>query len=61
MIDIKLKAYKIISNAVEIGISAGLNRAKKHTDEPTEDHIIESVHSYVMLELDEIIDFGSND
>ena len=57
----KLKAWPIVSDAVERGIEAGHRRAYKHTDEPQYSHISEEIFNEVMAELAEIIDFDEDD
>ena len=54
---IRMRAYPIISDAVEIAVGCGWNRAHKHTDEP-EDHAIRTaIAEAVMSSLCEILDF----
>lgn len=55
---VKINAYGIISDALLNAITAGVYRAYKHNDKPTEDHIADQVHNYVMNELSELLDFG---
>ena len=57
-VDLKLKAYSIVSDAVDGAISYGLNRAHKHMDTPTSVDIHEAVLTAVMGSLCDIIDFG---
>lgn len=56
--DLKLKAYIIISKAIEDGIAMGFSRAHKHTNTPNSTDIHEAVLAAVMSELCDIIDFG---
>lgn len=53
----KLKAYTIITEALERDIEAGVRSAFKHTDEPTQEHIADMVYTRVVLGLSEIIDW----
>lgn len=53
----KFKAYSIIESAVSEGIARGYRRAHKHTDAPGEEHILESIRSAVMGELEEVLDY----
>lgn len=55
---VKLRAYAIISQAVSSGIAYGYRRAHKHTDKPSEDHVLEQIENAVLGELCELIDFG---
>ena len=57
MTKIKLKTYTIIERAVEEGSAYGLNRAHKHTDEPSRDHMATEIERAVMESLNEVIDF----
>jgi hypothetical protein len=54
---IRLRAYDIISDAVERGVNCGMTRAYKHTNDPSSDHIAEQVEQAVMGELCEVLDF----
>lgn len=54
---IKIKAYTIISQAVENGILYGWNRAHKHTDTPGEEHIKEQIYNAIMNDLCDVVDF----
>lgn len=60
-LNIKFKSYQLIQRAVEEGIICGYKKAHKHTDDPGEDAINETILNYVMNELSEIIDFDEND
>jgi len=53
----KLKAYNIITDAIERGLIAGVNQAFKHVDNPSAEHIIGVAHNAILLELDSIIDW----
>ncbi len=57
----KLRAWPIVSDAVERGVSYGYRRAYKHTDEPEESYVLECMEQAVMSELAEIIDFSTED
>ena len=57
-VDLKLKAYSIVSDAVDSGISYGFNRAHKHMETPNSVDIHEAVLTAVMGSLCDIIDFG---
>ena len=56
--DLRLKAYGIVSDAVDTGILVGMNRAHKHMDTPNSTDIYVAVLTAVMNELCDIIDFG---
>ena len=57
----KLKAWPIVSDAVERGVAYGYRRAYKYTQSPTEDDIREAIEQGVMSELAEIINFDEED
>lgn len=56
--DLKLKVYGIVSDAVDVGIGVGFNRAHKHMDIPRSVDIHDAVLTAVMAQLCDIIDFG---
>jgi hypothetical protein len=43
--------YAIITECVDIGTRRGVQRAFKHTDDPSLDQIEQAVHDAVMLEI----------
>lgn len=51
----EIKAYDIVSRAVEEGVRVGYIRAYKYTDSPSEETIRDQLYDGVMLALDEII------
>jgi len=59
MKNLKLKTYEIIERAVEEGITYGINRAYKHEENPSQDHIAIEIENAVMFSLTEIIDFDN--
>lgn len=61
MTKLKLNTYAIIKEAVTSGIEWGLNRAHKHTDTPTRDHIIHEIETHIMHELSEVINFDTDE
>jgi len=54
---IKVKTYTIIEEAVERGIRYGYKRAYKHTDNPTEEQMIQEILLAAMSCLDEVVEF----
>jgi hypothetical protein len=53
----KPKTYSLMEKCVEDGVARGYRRAFKHTGDPDEADIRESVVDCVMLELSEYFDF----
>jgi len=47
----KANDYVIIDECVDIGTRRGVQRAFKHTEDPTLDQIEQAVHDAVMLEI----------
>lgn len=54
---ITLRAYDIVSDAVERGVQRGMTRAYKHTNDPSSDYIADQVEQAVLGELCEVLDF----
>ena len=57
----KLRAYNIVSDAIERGIERGYRRAHKHVDNPREEEVKEAVFIAVMGELCDIIDWDGGE
>lgn len=60
---IRPKTYTILIEAVENGVRYGVNRAFKHSEDPTKDHIMQEVETAVINEIFEwfeIVDDGGN-
>jgi hypothetical protein len=57
MVQLFLKTYRIIEDAVESGVAYGIRRAYKHTDNPSETALQENIEHAVMNALSEVIDF----
>lgn len=55
--ELRLDAYKIISDTIETAIRYGYNRAHKHVENPSVDLILEQIHNAIMNDLCEIIKF----
>jgi hypothetical protein len=53
----KPKIYPLVECCVEDGVSYGYRRAFKHTDNPPEEVVLDSIVSGVMLELSAWFDF----
>ena len=56
---LRINPYRMLEEAVEVGVRRGYYRAYKHNDKPTEEEIIEAIKSAVMGDLCEVIDFDS--
>lgn len=54
---VKLRAYEIISRAVEEGVGYGIARAFKYSDAPDRDSLAEQVELAVMNALCDVLEF----
>lgn len=50
--------YRLISEAVERGVSYGYRRAHKHTNTPSEEMIFEQIQNAILFEITEVFQFG---
>lgn len=53
----RVRAYDVLSRAVEDGVAYGWHRAHKHTDAPGEDAIKEQILQSVLSEICEVFAF----
>ena len=53
----KVNMRLLLERCIEDGVARGYRRAHKHTDEPTEAHILSQIHDAIWLEIDEYFDF----
>jgi hypothetical protein len=53
----KPKYHAILDRAIEDGVKRGYHRAFKHTDSPTEEHILFTIEECVMSEIYEYFTF----
>lgn len=53
----RVRAYEVLSRAVEEGTASGWRRAHKHTDTPGEDAIKDQIVQAVLSEVCEYFDF----
>jgi hypothetical protein len=53
---VTLKTYSIIADTVAQGVAIGVNRAYKHTDDPSRESLMESVEREVLNALCDVID-----
>jgi hypothetical protein len=58
---IRINVYKVISRAVEEGVTYGYHRSFKHTDNPSEAHVVEQIERAVMNELCDVLQFGNDE
>jgi hypothetical protein len=54
----KVNTYKLLNQCIEDGINGGYAKAHKHTDTPSEGHLKDMIHNYIMVEIDEVFDFN---
>lgn len=52
-----MRVYPVVSDAVELALELGWNRAHKYADDPEPAHIREEQHNAVMLQLCSVLDF----
>lgn len=57
--EIKVNAYAVMQECVESGIRYGWRRAHKHTDNPTEEQVQDSIEAEVMNAILEKFHFHS--
>jgi hypothetical protein len=57
----KVFVFKLLSRCIEEGIQRGINRAHKHTDNPSESSLIIEIQNAIELELFEWFDFSDSD
>jgi hypothetical protein len=55
---LRLNAYEVVARAVEEGVRYGLNRSRKHQDDPSWEAIEEHVTREVMNALSEVVRWG---
>lgn len=53
----RVKIRPILEECIENGIWAGMHRAHKHTDEPSQADVIDQIEYYIWLMIDERFDF----
>lgn len=57
---VKVRVYSYVDEKMEDAITYGIMRAHKHTDKPSEEHIVSEIHLAVMNSLCDIFDFGED-
>jgi hypothetical protein len=58
MNELKVNVYSVLEECIEIGIDGGMNRAFKHTDDPSHEYIKEQILHYIMLQVSEKFKFN---
>ena len=53
----KPKEQAVIEMCIENGLSRGIRRAYKHTDEPSEEHMLDAMEKAIMEEIHEWFEF----
>jgi len=53
----KPRTRKILEDCVHQGICIGHTRAYKHTDNPSDEHILQTIEDAIWLEIDEHFEF----
>lgn len=54
------KLIPVLEDCIENGLKLGLNRAHKHTDNPSDEQIIDQQHSAIMGQIWERMDMCCN-
>ena len=57
----KPKEYQVLQMCIENGLAFGLNRAYKHTDEPSKDQILDAIEQALMEEIHQWFEFPEID
>lgn len=57
----RAKTYTILERAIEEGLTRGWNRAHKHTDKPSEEHIKNEILAAVMGNICEVFSFDDEE
>ena len=57
----KVKEYTVLMDCVERGITIGINRSHKYSDNPSDDEIKSALIDAVLLEICEYFDFKEDD
>jgi hypothetical protein len=53
----QVKEYTVLVDCVERGVTMGMNRAYKHSDTPSPDHINSQIVNAVLVEISEYFNF----
>lgn len=55
------REYRLFTECLENGLRRGYRRAFKHTDTPTEEQLLESLHTNVLGEVHEFFAFAPDE
>jgi len=58
---LKMNAWQIVTRAVEEGVAYGYRRAHKHTDKPTEEHLVGEIQTAVMSAISDVVIWERDD
>lgn len=58
---LKLKTYRIVSEAIDNGITWGLSRVYKYTDAPTKEDFHAPLYENIMACLDDVVNFDEDE
>ena len=53
-----VRVRELLARTIENGIAAGIRRAHKHTDKPSQAELEAAIEAAIWLEIDELFDFG---
>jgi len=53
----KPRTYRLLQDAIEVGLRCGYMKAHKHGKPASEEHIFDTQLNYIMLEIDERFEF----
>lgn len=57
----RAREYRLLERCVDEGLQRGFRRAYKHTDCPTDESILESIHCNIMGEINEWFSFPTDE
>lgn len=53
----KVNMRLLLERCIEDGLARGYRHAHKHTNEPSEQHLLSQIHDAIWLEIDEYFNF----
>lgn len=57
----KPREYRLLERCIEEGLMSGYRRAFKHTDSPTEEHLLDVQETSIMGEINEYFSFAPDE